>query len=108
MKKAFNYLKKITPIMSIVSLVGCIILGVISINTKNQLDDLTRKQSDDMKSYAPYFTWEGRKVSLIEVLLDHNTRINNLYSSQYNVSQQLNRSNRFINDYNTGTMMDNY
>ena len=120
-KKGFNQtlkgvaktFKLISPYVSVVSFAAAIALSVVCI-----------KMNDRIKHYADQslFTNMGQSCTLLDILNDHGSQIENikdsqqkildiqqsLYYQQLNIQNGINRSNRFLDDYNSARVFHSY
>ena len=111
MKKIVNWISTASPYISIVSLAGCIALSFVCVSTNHKL----RQAENNISNFAtkPFFKTDDKEFTLLDILNQHNLQINNLYNgqrriwnNQSNIQQDLDRSNRFLHDYNTSRVFD--
>ena len=111
MKRIYNWIKVASPILSMASLAGCIALSVVCVSTNHKL----KQAEKTIANYAskPFFKADDKEYSLLDILNQHSQQINDLYNgqrriwnNQSNIQQDLDRSNRFLNDYNSSRVFD--
>jgi septal ring factor EnvC (AmiA/AmiB activator) len=105
MKKIFNVSNAVTPIISVVSLFGCIVLSVVCTTMNNKLKEI--KVSITNYASDPYFLkTDDKYYSLRGIINQHEQQIDQLRNNLSNFQRDLNRSNRFLQDYNTAKFFD--
>lgn len=111
MKQIYEWLKNASPIISMASLAGCVVLSVVCISTNNKLNE-TKEMVSNYAS-KPIFKSNGKDITLLEVLNYHGQLINDLYNGQQriwnnqsNIQHDLDRSNQFLQDYNSSRFFD--
>lgn len=110
-KRINDWLKLASPIVAIVSLAGCIALTVVCIKMSSKL----KATNAAISNYAtePHFKQGEKPISLLDILRQYESQINDLYNGQRqirnyqsNLQSDLNRSNRFLNDYNSARFFE--
>ena len=108
MKLLLEKMKMLSPIISWISLAGCIALSYTTITTIHKLKE-TEKTISNYAS-QPTFTIEmdrrKRTLSLLDILNQHSQQINELYNRQSNMQWDIDRSNDFLDDYNTSRALN--
>lgn len=113
MKRIYNWLKVASPIISIVSLAGCIALSVVCVKMNHKI----KATNSAISNYAsePHFQSgeAGNNFTLLDILNQYGQQINDLYSGQQrirsnqsNLQDELDRSSRFLDDYNRASFFD--
>lgn len=113
MKRIYNWLKVASPIISIVSLAGCIALSVVCVKMNNKI----KATNSAISNYAsdPHFQSGegGNTITLLDILNQYGQQINDLYSGQQrirsnqsNLKREIDRSNSFLDDYNSSRFFD--
>ena len=111
MKQIYNWIKVASPITSMVSLAGCVVLSIVCFSTNQKL----KHAENTIENYAskPLFKTDDKEFTLLDILNQHKQQINDLYNgqrriwnNQSNIQQDLDRSNRFLHDYNTSRVFD--
>ncbi len=117
-KRIYDWLKVASPIISIVSLTGCVILSVVCIIMGGKISKMSNQITETnaaISNYAeePHFNLGTSQYTLIGILNLYGQQINDLYNGQRQISNyqsnlqdDINRSNRFLNDYNSATFFD--
>lgn len=91
-------LNKIYSIISLVSLCACIALSVVCINTKRELNET--KQSISDYASKTYLKMDGKYYTLQTIINKYGERIDDISKRQLTMQTSINRSNRFLDDYN--------
>jgi len=113
MEQIYKWIKSASPIISMVSLAGCIVLAVVWVFTYHRI----KQAENTISNYAsePFFERDDKEFTLLDILNQHSQQINDLYNGQQrirnnqsNIQQDLDRSNRFLDDYNFGHMWPHY
>lgn len=111
MKRIYNWIKVASPILSMASLAGCIVLSAVCISTNQKLKHAESTISD----YASQklFKSDDKECSLLDILNLHGQQINELYNgqrnirnNQMNIQNDIDRSNQFLQDYNSSRVFD--
>ena len=91
-------LKKIYPIISLVSLCTCIALSVVCINTKRELNET--KQSIADYASKTYLKMDGKYYTLQNIINKYGEKIESISKRQQTMQTSINRLDRFFDDYN--------
>lgn len=111
MKRIYDWIKVVSPILSMASLAGCIVLSAVCISTNQKLKHAESSISD----YASQklFKSDDKECSLLDILNLHGQQINELYNgqrnirnNQMNIQNDIDRSNQFLQDYNSSRFFD--
>ncbi len=105
MKKIMNVLTVATPFISVAALIGCVVLSFACITMNNKL----KETKVSITNYAsdPFFLKTNDKYySLRGIINHHEQQINQLRNNISNFQRDLNRSNSFLQDYNTAKFFD--
>lgn len=111
MKRVVDWIKMASPIISVVSLAGCIALSAVCVSTNHKL----KHAEKTISNYASQklFKSDDRECSLLDILNLHGQQINELYNgqrnirnNQMNIQNDIDRSNQFLHDYNSSRIFD--
>ena len=110
--------KKTIPILSIVSLAVCVALTIVCVFLGikiGKMNDQITETKTAISNYAeePIFSMGESNYTLLGILNLYGQKIDDLYNgqrqiryNQSNLQNDLDRSNRFLNDYNSSRLFD--